>query len=191
MGDDWYLEEFHLVFGMIGPPAIEPLARFLADPSEGEFPRAKAAGGLSEIAQRYPENRGRIAQILTSTLACHRADDAELNGSIVGKLIDLHAVEAAKAIERAFAANVIDPVIVGDWGDVRQELGVPGLGLAPDRSPGWKTIRERFGFPQMHWALPSADRLERQRRKDRAHERKVKAQRKQKRKDRKRNRKAR
>lgn len=195
MGDDWYLDDFHLVFGLIGPPALDKLAAFLADPSESEFPRTKAADGLSEIAQRHPDLRGRVIQVLTTVLGQHRLEDAELNGSIVGDLVELEAVEAAAAIERAFAANVVDPVIAGDWGDVRRELGVTGLGLAPDRSPGWKSLRERLGFPQDFFEAmnphPFARQRQQQQRRDRAHERKAKAKRKQQRKDRKRNRKAR
>jgi hypothetical protein len=191
MGDDWYLEDFHLVFGLIGPPAIDKLAAFLADPSESEFPRTKAADGLAEIARRHPDTRARVIQILTSVLGQHRLEDAELNGSIVGDLVELEAVEAAAPIERAFAANVVDPVIAGDWGDVRRELGVTGSGLAPDKSPGWKTLRERLGFPSVLVEAANPHRVAQQRRNDRAHERKAKAKRKQQRKDRKRSRKAR
>jgi len=190
-GDDWYLEEFHLVFGLIGPPAIESMAAFLADPSQGEFPRSKTAEGLAEIARRHPETRARVLEALTSVFAHHQKESGAVNGGIVGDLLDLHAVEAAEIIERAFAANVIDPTIVGDWGEVRRELGVLGLGLAPDKSVGWKTLAEQAGFPRMIFVPPSVDRLEQQRRKDRAHERKAKAKRKQQQKDRKRNRKAR
>jgi hypothetical protein len=191
MEDDWYLDDFHLVFGLIGPPALDKLAAFLADPSECELPRTKAADGLSEIAQRHPDTRGRVIQVLTSVLGQHRVEDAELNGSIVGDLVELEAVEAAAAIERAFAANVIDPTIAGDWSDVRRELGVTGIGLAPDTSPGWTTLAERLGFPSVPYETVKPHRVAQQRRADRAHERKAKAKRKQQRKDRKRNRKAR
>jgi hypothetical protein len=109
----------------------------------------------------------------------------------VGDLVELEAVEAAAPIERAFAANVVDPVIAGDWGDVRRELGVTGSGLAPDKSPGWKTLRERLGFPSVLVEAANPHRVAQQRRNDRAHERKAKAKRKQQRKDRKRSRKAR
>ena len=146
LDDDWYLEEFHHVFGLIGPPAIEPLAAYLSDDSHGEFPRVKAANGLREIVRRFPEAREQVVAILTAELARNQADLGSLNGFLVGDLIELEAVESAETIERAFAANVIDPMVAGDWGDVRRELGVPGLGIAPDRSAGWPSIRERFGL---------------------------------------------
>lgn len=146
-GDDWYLEEFHLVFGLIGPPAIEPMKTFLSDDTHTQFPREKAASGLCEIARRFPETRDEVIEILTAELNRH-GDEGGLNGALVGNLLELQAVEAAESIERAFAANIVDPTIAGDWGNIRRELGVSGLGLAPDKSPGWLTIRERMGFPE-------------------------------------------
>ncbi len=146
MHDDWYVEEFQRVFGLIGPAAIQPLAAYLADEAHGESPRISAADGLREIVRHYPEARPEVVAILTAELSRHRTLRSSLNGFLVGNLLDLAAVESAEAIERAFAANVVDPTIAGDWGDVRQELGVPGLGLASDRSPGWPTLQERFGL---------------------------------------------
>jgi hypothetical protein len=142
LGDDWYLEEFRDVFGLIGPPAIPLLAAYLADRTHGEFPRGNAAAGLREIAGRFPEARTQVVGILAGELARHQRDAAELNGGLTSELLELSAVEAAETIERAFAANVIDPTVVGDWGDVRQELGVAGLGIARDHSPEWLTLRE-------------------------------------------------
>ena len=146
IGDDWYLEEFPHVFGLVGQPAIQPLAAYLADESRREFPRSAAASGLREIARHYPEWRAEVVTILTAELGRHRSDCGVLNGLLVADLLDLGAVESAEAIERAFAADIIDPTVAGDWEDVRAELGVPGLGLAPDRSPTWPTLREQFGL---------------------------------------------
>ena len=162
LDDDWYLEEFHHVFGLIGPPAVEPLAAYLSDDSHHEFPRGKSATGLREIVRHFPETRERVVAILTAQLARHQTDLGNLNGFLVGDLLELEAVESAETIERAFAANVVDPTVAGDWGDIRRELGVPGLGIAPDHSAVWPSIRERFGF-----ADTSAEqrRLARERRK--------------------------
>ncbi|MEO7403519.1 MAG: hypothetical protein ABIU95_07600 [Burkholderiales bacterium] len=186
--DDWYLEEFHHVFGLIGPPAIEPLAAFLADESHNEFPRVKAANGLYEIVRRFPETREPIVAILTAELARHQIDLGALNGFLVSDLLKLEAIESAETIERAFAANAIDPRVAGDWGDIRRELNVPGLGIASDRSAGWPSMEERFGF-----ADTSAEqrRLASERRKQHYAKRRAKAKRKQQKKDRKRSQKPR
>jgi hypothetical protein len=119
--------------------------------------------------------------ILTAELARQHTDFGSLNGLLVGDLLELEAVESAETIERAFAANVIDPMVAGDWGDVRRELGVPSLGIASDRSAGWPSMAERFGL-----ADTSAEqrRLAGERRKQHDAERRAKAKRKQQKKDR-------
>ena len=184
LGDDWYLEEFHHVFGLIGPPAIESLANYLADDTRAEFPRAKAAAGLREIVRHFPETRSRVVAILTAELARHQSDVGCLIGLMVGDLLRLKAVESAETIERAFAANVVDPAVAGDWEEVRQELGVPGLGIAPGRSPGRRSFPERLGLPD-----PASERrrVARERKKKQHARRHVKAKRKQNNKVRKRN----
>jgi hypothetical protein len=164
VGDDWYLEEFPQVFGLIGPAAIEPLEAYLSETAHAEYSLVAAANGLREIAVCFPATRDRIVAILTEQLAHHRA--GELNAFLVSDLLDLNAVESAEVIERAFAANVVDPVVAGDWGDIRERLGVPGLGIAPDRTPGWPTIRERLG-------IPDQDAERRQRRADRKQRKKA------------------
>jgi len=183
LGDDWYLEEFHKVFGLIGPAAIEPLAAYLSDDSHGDFPRGSAANGLREIVRHFPETRARVVTILTAELARQQTDLGDLNGFLVGDLLELKAVESAETIERAFAANIIDPTIVGDWGDVRQELGVSGLGIAADRSAGWPSIRERWGFADI---TAEQRKLAQERRKQHDAERRAKAKRRQQKKDRRR-----
>jgi hypothetical protein len=188
LDDDWYLEEFHQVFGLVGPAAIEPLAAYLSDNSRGEFPRVKAANGLREIARRFPETRAKVLIILTSELARHQADLGVLNGFLVSDLLGLEAIESADAIERAFAANVVDPTVAGDWGDIRQELGVPGLGLAPAQSVGWSSIAERFGLAD---ASAERRRLAKERRKQHDEKRRAKAKRRQQKKDRRRSQKPR
>jgi hypothetical protein len=179
--DDWYLEEFHHVFGLIGPPAIEPLATFIGDDAHREFPRVKAVNGLREIVRRFPETREQVVTILTAELARHQEDLGALNGFLVSDLLHLEAVESAEAIERAFAANVVDPSVAGDWGDIRRELGVPGLGLAPDQSTGWPSVGTRFGLTD---SSVDKKRLARERKKQRDTRRRAKAKRRQQKQDR-------
>ena len=104
-----------------------------------------------------------------------------MNGFLVSQLTRLKAVEAAETIERAFAANRVEDEIAGYWGTVRRELGVPGMGLAPDEPPRPpRPAPERYGF-----GLGHQDRGPRDRQKEKA----AKAKRKQKEKAKRRNRK--
>lgn len=181
---DWYLEEFHEVFGWIGPPAIPAVAAYLADLQYGEYPRTSAANGLSEIAKRHPETRAQVVEILTRQLSTHEPEVYSLNAFLIGYLMDLKAVESAEAIERAYAADVVDEMVVGHWTTVRKELGVEGLGLVPDREAAFR--RHLMSEPYSS-DLPPLSPADRDRRRER--EKKEKAKRKQKEKAKKRNRK--
>lgn len=185
LGDDWYLEEFHVVFGLVGPLAIPAMADYLADRGNSEYGRVSSANGLCEVGKRFPETRQQVVELLTTQLARHEPDVYSLNGLVVCYLTDLRAVESAEVIERAFAAGVVDETICGDWSEIRQELGASELGLVPERP------KPDHGFgPMRFFDQPSTTKdpnRDRQRQKDK----KAKAKRKQRGKSRKRNRKRR
>jgi hypothetical protein len=142
--DDWSMEEWPEVFGMIGPAAIPGLAAHAADGSHREFARVLAINGLVKIVDRRADAREQAVRALTEQLARHE-NAPIVNASIVGALMDLHAGESAEVIERAFAADVIDESSCGGWGDVREKLGVVGLGLAPiERRKHWWTQHYQF-----------------------------------------------
>ena len=173
--DDWYLEEFHEVFGMVGPPAIEALAAYLVDQANAESPRISAANGLCEIALRFSETREQVVKILTDDLARQAQGLGSYNGFLVSYLLDLRAAESAEVIERAYAAGVVDPWICGPWSKVRRELRVDGLGLVAEKDE-----------PKPKPLLPPGliERLNRttENQRNRVRKRKVKAKRKQSRK---------
>jgi hypothetical protein len=76
-----------------------------------------------------------VVQILTELLNHHQPSQYALNAEYVYGLLNLQAVESAEAIERAYSAGVVDEGVCGDWESVRQELGVPGLGLPQPKNP--------------------------------------------------------
>ena len=186
LGDDWYLEEFHGVFGLIGRPAIAALSKYLTNHNNREFPRISTASGLCQIAKWHPETRDQVVEVLATQLAEHEVGVYSLNGFLVGHLADLQAVESSEAIERAFAAGVVDETVAGHWTTIRKELGVPGLGLVPNRPP---PRRPHFGTARSLGDPVHVDRLDRDR--QRQSDKKAKAKRKQQKQARKRNRKKR
>jgi len=136
--DDWAFEEFPFLWAMIGEPAIEPLATYLADATHREHSRVCVAHGLCEIGRRDEALRDAAVARLTEALNRHEADVEALNGFLVAHLLDLKAVESAEAIERAYAADCVDLTITGNWAKARAELGVKGLGLIPEEQANRK-----------------------------------------------------
>jgi hypothetical protein len=157
--DDWVREELPGVFGKMGPAAIPPLAARLANPRHGRDLRIAAARGLGEIAQENPGARGECVTALSRMLDDPLNSDRELNGLILGCLLDLDAVESADVIQRAFEWGNIDESIAGDWEEVRYELG---LVERPARRSG-----RGFGMQPAprNWGGPSPKQKAEQRRK--------------------------
>ena len=129
--DDWYLEELPDVFANIGPDAILQLTQYMKETSNKLFPRICSADGLTKIAQKYPETRDEIVEILAEQLSHYETNDEDYNGLIIHNLLDLRATEKAELIERAYAADRVELFINGPWASVEEELGIEGLGLVP------------------------------------------------------------
>ena len=180
--DDWYMQEFPDVFALIGPDAADALRRYMADPSHGDYPRSVAGSGLTQMVERLPDCRAVAVAAVGNALAAYEENDITLNAFFVGHLLRLEAVEQAELIERAFAAGRVDDEVCGCWGDVREELGVEGLGLAPDQPPR--------PHPAKHFRVDPPEHVDKQERiRQRKRQQKLKAKQKQRQKARKRNRK--
>ena len=145
-GDDWSLEEFPHVFGLIGEGAFEALDRFLRDDVNTVYARVCAMHGLERIAALHPEMRARCVAALHEALEGYRGQDPSLNAFLVTYLLDLGATDSAELMERAYADDQVNESIVGGWGEVRGKLGVAGTGLASDE-------------PRDHWNPLNALRL--------------------------------
>jgi hypothetical protein len=127
--DDWASSELPHVFGKIGEPAIESLVEIARNSDKSELVRRAAINGLRYVAKYYSEQRDRIVSCLTEMMANAAENGIGINSALLVDLVELHAVEAAEPIERAFAANLLDLGMMGDWEDVRRRLGVEGLRL--------------------------------------------------------------
>lgn len=126
--DDWVSADLPEVLARIGSAALPGLAAMLQDRTVGQDARMTAASGLARLAQREDEHRAAVVDLLAGALDDDRPRQQLFNGRVVGLLLDLEAVEAAPAMERAFAAGRVDVHAAGDWEDVQVELG-----LIPER----------------------------------------------------------
>lgn len=148
--DDALTGDVHDVLGLIGPPALEPTAAYLADSRHGPFALIAACEALRRIAQRHPETREAAVAALTRKLERfgEYGRDEGLNGFLIEALVTLGAVEAAPLMQRAFVADVVDTRVTGDWPKVAARLGVPAgqpPGSAASEAPG-ATSKKRKRF---------------------------------------------
>ena len=123
-GDDWVGEEMPRVFGLLGPPAIPVLSRYLRDVRNPDYARVAAIHGLQLIGTKHPGARDEVVAVLSDELAKPERNGPTINGFLISFLIDLNAHEAAPLMERAYAAGCVDLFILGDWEDAQVELGL-------------------------------------------------------------------
>jgi len=126
--DDWVFEDFPRVLALLGAEGIPRLRAYLSDQIHGSLSRVIVAGALAEMSEEYPETREQCVAILGGQLDAAARNSKELNSFLISDLIDLEAVEAAPAMERAFAAGLVDETVCGDWEHVQYDLG---LGAEP------------------------------------------------------------
>lgn len=122
--DDWAFAELPQVFGLIGAPALAPLAQVLADGDADGDARWIAARALGRVAEAAPGTRDEVVALLAAPLRADSPESDLLNAVLVDTLLDLRAVEAAPAIQRALEDGLVNPDVVGDWEDVQVELGL-------------------------------------------------------------------
>jgi len=139
--DDWVGEELPEAIAAIGPAAFPALADYLRDPGHQHWARTTAAEGIRKIVARHPELRDAAVAVFTEVVetttehpGATTEGDEILNGSLIDDLIELKAVESAPVIERAFAAERVDPMFVGDWEDVQVDLGLLDERTTPARN---------------------------------------------------------
>ena len=109
---------------MIGPAALPALAAYMADRSHKEWPHINASSSVLSIATRWPEARSESVAILSEQLEQFTENEPDFNAFLILALVKLGAKEAAPLMEQAFAAERVNPIVMGDWEDVQVRLGL-------------------------------------------------------------------
>jgi hypothetical protein len=140
----WVHEEVPAVLGMIGPAALHGATLLLFDEGRGEELRIAGAGVIANVAHEHPDRLGEAAAILATQLGDWAHQGKLLNAYLVADLAGLRHVDAAPAMEAAFAADAVDLSVMGDWEDVQVEMGMIGERTTPPRG-GWFDEARREG----------------------------------------------
>ena len=122
--DDWALQELPRVIGMIGTPAVEPLTIYMNEIRHKELARIVAADGLKEIAERHPESREAVVEVLSAYLRVKDKSMTTMNGLVICCLIDLKASESIEAIREIYSGGMADVSCAGDLEEVEISLGL-------------------------------------------------------------------
>lgn len=123
-GDDWVTDELPYVYGMIGAIAIPALAGYLAKSSKQDWGRMTTISCLRAIAEAHPDAQANCIAALVGQLQDARRNGPEINGLLIAELVELKAVEAAPAIERAYGTDNVDELMAGTWASIQVSLGL-------------------------------------------------------------------
>lgn len=122
--DDMALSELPRVLGMLGPAAIPVLVLHWQQADKDQFSHILAMDALYEIASLHPATRTQILDIYQEYMARPNTAARILNGLLLGRLLDLNAIEAIDAMRQLFALRCVDLTCVGDLEEVEIALGL-------------------------------------------------------------------
>ena len=95
--DDYALGELAEVIGMIGPAAIPALTHHWQKTGRDEFSYVMTMDALYEVAKQHPETRDQVVSIYQNYMTKPFTSAQNLNGLLMGRLLDLKATEAIEA----------------------------------------------------------------------------------------------
>ena len=139
--DDYAQSELPNVIAMIGPIAIPALVEYWQQPGKNEFSYCLVVDALCEIAKCCPAQRIPVIEIYLNYMKRPYTSERVLNGLLIGRLMDLKAVEAIGEIRSLFVLGCVDISCAGDLEEVEIELG-----FRSQRSTPKPTFAEMHGF---------------------------------------------
>ncbi len=119
--DDWILEELPAVFGMIGRRVIQPLSAYLDQGPHELKPYVTAITSLELIGKVHQEARSECIQVLSDRLGRYGENSPEINGFIIGSLVQLRSEESIPTIQKAYASGKVDDFLMS-WDDVQKQF---------------------------------------------------------------------
>lgn len=122
--DEWLWEDLPKIFGLIGEPAVEPLAAYVADRSHNTHMRGVASCALMRVGTAVEPARARCVQALLGVLNGYGQEDAGLNMLVIYDLLDLGAMEAAPLVDAAFRAGLVDIEQQAEIDELRASFGL-------------------------------------------------------------------
>jgi len=132
--DDWILEEFPVIFQMIGKESAPSLMQYVQNRENLLFARVAALEGIIKIGKTDPEFKSECIKFLRSCLKHYEEDDPGINANYIAGLTDLKDMESLDLIEEAYESGCVDEMVIGDWEDIQIKLGLISERITPRKS---------------------------------------------------------
>ena len=142
--EDWILEEFPIVFQMMGKEAAPALMSYVQDWKNYLFARIAALEGIINIGKSDPEFKSECIQFLRTCLILYEEDDPGINANYIAGLTDLKDMDSLDLIEEAYEAGCVDEMVIGDWEDIQIKLGLILERTTPKKSYWDKYVDKKY-----------------------------------------------
>lgn len=177
--DDWFLDEFEDVAGLMGPATLPSLQSALADPEHYQSSRIAFAHAVKRVGEWHADARNQAVSVLYGQMGRYAENPRGLNAFLFSCLMALRANEAFEIVENAFAEDHIDLSVCGNWNAVKHRHGIEERGLVPPpladyrwnlwtegkRQPGsWKPAKPPIDRKRRHRAARKRERKNRRQR---------------------------
>jgi len=129
---DYLTEDLWEIFFNLGLNQIDKLKNFLFEPNHYVYTRMLMSDAVSQIALHYPDRRDEIIEWYKDVINefISRKDDgtiidSDLNGFMIGDILDIDARELLPNIKHLFDFELVSEVICGNFEDVEREFISP------------------------------------------------------------------
>jgi len=141
--NDLIADEFPDIIGEFGEAALEPTARYLADPSKGDWSRMCSVSIISKIAELHPHLKEPCREILHHQLEKMEVQSYSFNSSLMCSLVDLKSFASLDLIEKGFKEGRFNKDYRGDWESVQIDMGLLEKRITPyEPGPFFKKMQE-------------------------------------------------
>ncbi len=135
---EWLLEEVAKLFGKLADPStLDQLERYYLTHQDCEERQYVCIQCFEEIATAQPGLRQTCIDKLVTQLEQYAHSDPEVNASLANALCEIKAKETMPLIRRAYAADRVDPGLMGEVEEAEYYMGLRTELPSEPRSGGW------------------------------------------------------
>ncbi|CAK0761686.1 putative SEC-C motif-containing protein [Gammaproteobacteria bacterium] len=133
---EWLFEEVTTLFAELANKAtLEQLKAYYVHQHDYPFRQEVCIECLQQIATTQPDLRQGCINILVAQLERYAHSDPEINASLANALCEIKAQETMPLIRRAYAADSIDPSLMGEVEQAEYYMGLRDT--LPEMQGGW------------------------------------------------------
>lgn len=118
--DDFIVEELSRVLASVSGGDVSLINRLAEDESVNEYVRVAATDAWMGLLHAGLKTRDEVIAYYKSLLHRTYEEESLLYGSIAWKSLSLKARELLPEIEKGYANNHIDPMLMGDWKEFQE-----------------------------------------------------------------------